>query len=305
MTVNVFHARRVLASGVDGGSSVNGFNVIELNTVVKNSITGAALNGGGTVTVPAGRYLIRATSYLYRDNGGRGLLVDVTGDPEIIMESVNVRSNPNHRIGGDQYFSGVFEFADVTELELGSQVNSSRADDGLGRSMSVAGEDEVYGDIQILQLKETTELIWIQRQEPNNTNGGGSGGEVVYPLNTVLYNNMTGASLASSVVTLPAGTFLVEAAGMTYRSSYVRLILAEENAVAPDYLIASVPGRSPDSPFGGDAHQLLGVIHLDEPTNVNLRSWTTGSRADNGFGWAAGLGRPEVYANLLIMRIAN
>ena len=67
------------------------------------------------------------------------------------------------------------------------------------------------------------EIIHVQDQRPNGTAGGTSQALSVRILNTSVVNTMTGASLSSNRVTLPAGTFHVFCQGPVYGSAATSL----------------------------------------------------------------------------------
>ena len=71
-----------------------------------------------------------------------------------------------------------------------------------------------------------SQLLHVRDEKANNTNGGTS--QTTYTkrdLNTILTNEISGASLSSSVITLPAGTYYILASAVVYNSDNHRLKL--------------------------------------------------------------------------------
>ena len=123
-------------------------------------------------------------------------------------------------------------------------------------------------------------------------------------LNTTNVNNITGASIATSVITLPAGTFKVNASAPFYSGvgaldgSKLRL----QNTTAATTAIigqSSYIGNSPTQV----APTLNGVFTLATSSTLELQYYVK-SVQSNGLGLNSSTGVSEVYANIEITRIA-
>ena len=133
--------------------------------------------------------------------------------------------------------------------------------------------------------------------------GGGtftSGAWRTRDLNTTTYNGITGCSLSSNQITLPAGTYTIEAHMPVQQCDWCasRFYNITDSSVAG---------------FGGNAYNSLNSIHLEvvmitgftiaaqKTFEIQQQGFTT--RAGTGFGQNNGF-QTEVYTQILIQKIA-
>lgn len=146
-------------------------------------------------------------------------------------------------------------------------------------------------------------FAYFEDQKAANTHGGaGSAGYVTRTLNTEVVNNITGCSLASDEVTLPAGDYIVEGSCPAFRVGVHKCRLYNVTAGA-----AIAYGTSA---FGGS-----GVEYAVTRTDVTA-SFTLASESDirlehdigsttntQDFGKASNLTGVEVYSTLKIWKL--
>lgn len=143
------------------------------------------------------------------------------------------------------------------------------------------------------------QVMQVQDQKANNTAGDTftAGAYQASALQTVVGNSITGASLAANQVTLPAGTFEVDARIAASAGLQRAAIYDATNTV---YLIKGMnnPKASGSAPAGPYAF-VRGVITLAAQTAIelHLRVTTTGAAE------ACNYGEPEVYADMIIRKI--
>lgn len=117
-------------------------------------------------------------------------------------------------------------------------------------------------------------------------------------LNTTRTNTITGASLASNVVTLPAGRYRVTATDPAYNCDHHRLRLYNVTASA-----AILNGPNEYARSSADAHvttaTLDGFFTLSVQSDVRLEHWCRFGSGSTFFGLAASTGEPEVYASVI------
>jgi hypothetical protein len=123
-------------------------------------------------------------------------------------------------------------------------------------------------------------------------------------LNTTVYNTITGCSIASSVITLPAGTFYIEASSPLYRPGRGRVILKNTTAGTNAIL-----GNSQWSPTASDYPAILttlsGTVVTTANTNFELQYYASTTYANDGLGVASSIASvSEVYASIYIEKIA-
>lgn len=125
-------------------------------------------------------------------------------------------------------------------------------------------------------------------------------------LNTSVANTITGASVASSVITLPAGTYRVEiaASGGAVATSGVnkpRLRNTSDGSTALIGLSASNPSGTYPSAIQSPM-VLRGLVTIAASKNFELQHYMTLS--GGAVGAAASSGEAEVYADVFIERIS-
>lgn len=159
--------------------------------------------------------------------------------------------------------------------------------------------DTLYSDKTALSISN---LLHIQDQKPAGTNGGNSTtGTNTRVLNTILINNIVGASLSSNQITLPAGGYFIEATAPTYRAGTNKIALY--NITSSSYLLW---GTSNQSTYiaGADSVSILnGKFTLSATNTLSLRHLTELS-ATNGLGTiTASLGDYEVFTEVKIWKV--
>lgn len=148
----------------------------------------------------------------------------------------------------------------------------------------------------------TTQAIFNETQAAATSGGTNSTGSFVKrTLNTTLINSITGCSIAASVITLPAGTYLVTANAPFYRTDRVQLRLRNTTDSTNDVI-----GQSSYYPNADDAqgsNQLLGYFTITGNKNFELQYYSAVGVAVNGLGLAMNFGISEVYAQINIQKV--
>jgi hypothetical protein len=120
-------------------------------------------------------------------------------------------------------------------------------------------------------------------------------------LNTTVVNNITGCSIASSVITLPAGTFVITANSPHFVPQFAKIILrnttASTNAIIGMSCYSNV----------GDAVTvalLTGTVTTTAATTFELQYQVTGSTVGQSLGVQSSFGVSEIYATIQITMVA-
>jgi len=132
-----------------------------------------------------------------------------------------------------------------------------------------------------------TSFMVVSYQVGSTTDGGtATGGSFqTRPLNTVNYNGITGASLASNRVTLPAGNYLVNACASAFIVNQFRLRL--RNITASSDLVLGVLTEAAGIENNGN---LLGQFTLSSTSDVELQMYCQTTRGGDGMGTNGGSG---------------
>lgn len=148
------------------------------------------------------------------------------------------------------------------------------------------------------------EMLHVRDEKTSGTAGGSSSAttENVRTLNTVVANTLTGSSLSSNQITLPAGTYRVFACAASHESSGNRLRLRN---VTDGVTVAS--GVNTHSGTSGASQpstaQILGTRFTIASSKVfELQHYTVAAKATIGLGVAISSGEVEVYADVKIFK---
>lgn len=153
-------------------------------------------------------------------------------------------------------------------------------------------------------------MFYAQDQKPSGTDGGTftSGAWRTRTLNTEIVNTITGASLASNQITLPAGTFRITATAPAHNVNKHKAIITGISGDTGTLLL----GTSENTTDGYTSTLLPtttrsmidGVLTLTQATVIELQHRCENSSTGYGFGSASGFGVPEVYSSIVIEQLA-
>ena len=158
--------------------------------IATTEFVAAAINGGGTVTSVAGK----------------------TGDVTLVKGDVGL-GNVDNTSDANKPVST----AQQTALNLKANLASPALTGVPTAPTAVAGTNttQIATTAFVLQnsIQSSTKYMHIQHQSPKNVSGGNSvtGGTAVRPLNTVVANTISGATLSNDSITLPPGTYVLNA----------------------------------------------------------------------------------------------
>jgi hypothetical protein len=141
----------------------------------------------------------------------------------------------------------------------------------------------------------------FQDQKSQNTEGGSSSvGWNTRDLNTTLINQISGCSLSSNQITLPAGTYEIRAKANQYRGG--ECVAAIYDTTGASYILT---GINDDGSVGGNEGALSeveGVITLGVESDLELRHYFSNALATDGLGQAVNV-TTEVYSSIKIRKL--
>jgi hypothetical protein len=137
-------------------------------------------------------------------------------------------------------------------------------------------------------------------QKTQNTDGGSfsSGAWRTRDLNTATYNTISGASLASNQMTLPAGTYLIDASAQAYNAQRHQIRLYN----ITDSSITTTGQSSYDSLEQGES-LIKSQFVIAAQKDFEIQHRCENSQANSGFGLASNFGT-EVYTQVIITKVA-
>lgn len=146
------------------------------------------------------------------------------------------------------------------------------------------------------------QLYHLQEQQPQGTHGGSPNAAAwtKRALNTALTNEISGASVSSSVISLPAGTYFLDALSIIRQDTGAKLRL--RNTTAGTSLLVGL--NVYDGNLQSTAMPLRGRFTLAGTSNLELQYWAVAALATSGFGAALSSGELEVYTDAMIWKIA-
>lgn len=162
-----------------------------------------------------------------------------------------------------------------------------------------------WGRSPSFYLLNTKQLLHVRDEKTAGTDGGGftSGAWQTRTLNTVKTNTITGASLASNQITLPAGTYFVQANAPANSVDYHKAKLYNTTA-STDLIIGTNEFCGSTSADRGASRSLVnGLITLTTQSVLELQHRCYTTKATNGFGGGPSFSVVEVYAEVVIWKV--
>lgn len=149
-------------------------------------------------------------------------------------------------------------------------------------------------------------MFALEEQQTSGTAAANStGGWDKLVLNTTIVNNIPGASVASSVVTLPAGTYQVPFFSVGYGATASRTFqIRLRDTTNTTTLGVSVPIRTVFSTIG-NCSVAVGFARFNLGSSANIELQGQMSTAEtNGWGYPATTGETERYRGIRIYKVA-
>lgn len=153
---------------------------------------------------------------------------------------------------------------------------------------------------------DTNNLLHIQDQKTSGTLGGTftAGAWQTRDLNTEVTNNITGASLSTNQITLPAGTYHLDAVCVAKQcNSNIARLFDTDNTLT---LSSGLANRGATSVGTSILALLSGSFTLGAETVVELQHQCETTKTTDGFGDAAGLHFTvvhEIYSDIKIWKV--
>lgn len=157
----------------------------------------------------------------------------------------------------------------------------------------------------------TPQVLHLQHQETSGTNNADTPVATTWTkitLNTEVVNQITGSSLASSVISLPAGTYKFRANyNITANQSSARIRLRNTTAGSTEVLGINTYGDEEGNTDKVTHHNhLSGLFTLGATSDLELQYYLTSIGGFSGLtlGNATTSGEQEVYADVWIEKVA-
>jgi len=192
----------------------------------------------------------------------------------------------------------------------GSNIEGSASDltvDGDNSGFTLVYVDSTIGWVVVTEINNasiyTPQLLHIEDQKTSGTGGGTftSGAWQTRNLNTVVTNAISGASLSSNQIILPAGKYYIEASAPAYQVNMHKTKLYNVTDTAD--IILGTQLYSPSSEGNEDRSFLCGEFTITAQKTIELQHRCQTTRVTYGYGNAWGAGFTELYSVVKIWKI--
>ena len=220
--------------------------------------------------------------------------------------------------GADSAARDIFIGArEETALTISNFLNGYLDEFRIVPTSTLAGVLEMYNngapagtELSVDTIVGAPQIFYVEEQQNANTAGGTftAGAWRTRVLNTEVLNTIPGASLASNQVTLPAGTYWIEAAGPAayvngHRTKIYDITNSADLLVGRSHL-CMVSGGNSDTILN-DYARVEGKIVLTASTVMELQHWCITTRATNGLGYPTNIDSlKEKYSYFKATRLA-
>ncbi len=195
---------------------------------------------------------------------------------------------------------------DGLKLEEGVSVKKLSTDGTLsGNSDNVVPTEKAvktYADGKTGKFESS--MLHIQDQKASGTEGGTptAGSWVSRVLNTVIINEISGASLNSNQVTLPAGTYYIEASSPAWMTDTHKIKLRNitDNS---DVLIGTSEGPYQATGSSQTRSFVTGRFTIASQKTFEIQHRVAYSQGNRGLGWPCNYSVIEIYSDVKIWKL--
>ncbi len=275
---------------------------------------------GGTTTAGFALTGKGHTAWLVSD--GAGWTLDIEIHPighGVISITDQLTAPPVSPNGGARYIlngTGTGDWASFSEHDIleadgqGGWIQYTPADGWLAYII----DENVYYSFQDTEwvalnnvaapAASTVPTAIFENQQSNNTNGGAAATTTwtVHTLNTEVENDITGCSLSSNQVTIPAGTYRVKAMHQHFDSDTVRLRF---RSTTTSKEVKSLNSEHAQVDGVGVAPVAEGIITLTSAEIFELSYYRDTNATAQDLGVPANAGDTEIYGRVIIEDIAR
>ena len=248
-------------------------------SAVQSRIVVIAINNAGTVELAAVN--ISGGSVLDETTLITTTAAVAAGNSATAYYSTTARTSVAYRVVG---------YVESTQATAGTWATAPSTLQGAG------------GNAVALPIGSMNNILHFRDERASGTDAGSSSvGNQVRTLNTVVSNTILGASLATNQITLPAGTYQINANAPTVAGAQHRLRLV--NVTDSTVVLLGTSMYDANAAVVSTRSFVIGVFTLNATKVLNLTHYIAQAKATDGLGISTSDTFVNVYAMALITRI--
>jgi len=157
-----------------------------------------------------------------------------------------------------------------------------------------------------VQGKFESQLLHVRDEKTANTQGGTATASsfIKRDLNTSVTNEISGASISSSVITLPSGTYYIHASAPGFKVERHKTKLRNTSDSSDTIIGTSEYAIEDAGGFAQTRSFVIGRFTIASSKNFELQHRVQNTNGTSDFGLATNGGVIEVYADVQIWKVA-
>ena len=239
----------------------------------------------GTIQAPTDSFTVSGSTLTFASNLSTGDVIDFI---MVFGNSLSAGTPTDATVSTAKIVDGAVSLAKLSATGTKNSTTFLRGDN------TFASAQGVY----------ESQLLHVRDEKSAGTNGGSSSATTdnVRVINTVVTNEITGASLSSNRITLPSGTYFIDSQAHAFKSDINRLILYNHSDSSIVILGTAIYA---DFNYSSVGHSFLtGRFTISASKDFEIRHYTGRAVSTNGLGVSAGDSRTEVYFDAKIWKVA-
>lgn len=154
------------------------------------------------------------------------------------------------------------------------------------------------------QIATSNQMLHVRDERASGTHGGNS--TTTYQprvLNLIRTNTIVGATLAANIISLPAGTYDIDATAPGYGCGRHRARLRDQTS-GTTLILGTVERTVAAGELTISQSRIQGRFTLAAPSQISIQHGASILFVNQGWGLAAGFGDNEVYTDVIIRKVS-
>lgn len=299
----------IFRHAVDGNAGTftqGAWTARDLNETVVNEITGASLDSN-KITLPAGIFRIKASAPGFVVKCHRIRLWNNTDSSADLLGTSEASGywSASRLATSCSMIIGYLTLTAAKDFYIQHRCSRTQSVFGLGKSAAFSGVDDVYSIVEIEKIIGGEYAVFCEEQS-SGTDGGDIAGETwtTRVLNTTDVNTITGASLSSNKITLPTGTYYIDASAPAFTYGVRKARLRDITGGTTLLNGGSCYAVGDDEGHTQTRSIVSGYFMLSGTKELEIQQWI-GASSEQGrdMGVASGFGVNERYSLVEVIKV--